>query len=495
MRYGLRSAPLASAPSAPPLTPLASLASAVAPSLEGRHEVGRRAMLQRVGGLALVAALAQPQAAPAAMPSMPSAFSGSPSAWLPMAEYAASSDFPAPFVVYLSRFLFQYDAASRDWYGSVVRALPRSWPPAQANKELSTQVGTFAASLSSGLAPYSGANGTAALWRSLQTAYGDQPGAVDQLPLLFSLLPPGDQPVDLMRRSLAGRTPLPAVDATLVLRASCDALLPLSTVPVWDASTAGFTLPAAAMGALAEALGGVGRGPLSKEVVMSSATYRGFAISGGCGCALTHLLVVPLDVIKTRLQTRPGVYTGFGDAFVRIKEEEGASMLYWGAGATGAGYFTYGVCVYPLYELFKRLIFEWAGNEMVLAARVPLVLLAGAVATFFTCFAITPFEAVRIRMVECPSYAPSVDRAFGRYIDEGGWAALYDGLLPLLVRQVPLRDGQIPRPTCTCSSYMHMLVLHAHARPTCTCASYMHMRMHMPGPLRDGQIPRLRHRR
>jgi len=221
-----------------------------------------------------------------------------------------------------------------------------------------------------------------------------------------------------------------------VLRASCDALLPLSIVPVWDASTAGFTLPAAAMGALADALGGVGRGPVSKEVVMSSATYRGFAISGGCGCALTHLLVVPLDVIKTRLQTRPGVYKGFGDALVRIKEEEGASMLYWGVGATGAGYFTYGVCVYPLYELFKRLIFEWAGSEMVLAARVPLVLLAGAVATFFTCFAITPFEAVRIRMVECPSYASSVDRAFGRYIDEGGWAALYDGLLPLLVRQV-----------------------------------------------------------
>ena len=43
---------------------------------------------------------------------------------------------------------------------------------------------------------------------------------------------------------------------------------------------------------------------------------------------------------------------------------------------------------------------------MVLGARVPLVLLAGAVATVFTCFAITPFEAVRIRMVECPAYAP-----------------------------------------------------------------------------------------
>ena len=33
---------------------------------------------------------------------------------------------------------------------------------------------------------------------------------------------------------------------------------------------------------------------------------------------------------------------------------------------------------------------------------MPLVLFAGAVATIFTCFLITPFEAVRIRMVERP---------------------------------------------------------------------------------------------
>ena len=66
------------------------------------------------------------------------------------------------------------------------------------------------------------------------------------------------------------------------------------------------------------------------------------------------------------------------------------------------GYFSYGICVYPLYEFFKRALFELAGAEVVLLARIPLVLLSGAIATFFTCFAITPFEAVRIRMVECP---------------------------------------------------------------------------------------------
>ncbi len=67
---------------------------------------------------------------------------------------------------------------------------------------------------------------------------------------------------------------------------------------------------------------------------------------------------------------------------------------------------------------------------------MPLVLGAGALATVFTCFLITPFEAVRIRMVERPEFAPSLPAAAARYIDEGGVVSLYDGLPPLMVRQV-----------------------------------------------------------
>ena len=43
---------------------------------------------------------------------------------------------------------------------------------------------------------------------------------------------------------------------------------------------------------------------------------------------------------------------------------------------------------------------------------------------------------VRIRMVEQPDSAPNVQEAFRRYSAAGGITALYDGLLPLLVRQV-----------------------------------------------------------
>ena len=63
------------------------------------------------------------------------------------------------------------------------------------------------------------------------------------------------------------------------------------------------------------------------------------------------------------------------------------------------------------YELAKRMLFELAGPTGVMEMRVPLVLLAGALATVVTCFLITPFE-VRRRRCRCgmeskrPSHPP-----------------------------------------------------------------------------------------
>ena len=97
--------------------------------------------------------------------------------------------------------------------------------------------------------------------------------------------------------------------------------------------------------------GTVGRVPIPRERPLGSTEYSLFALSGALGCALTHSLVVPLDVVKTRIQTRPGQYAGFGDALTTINREEGAAMLLQGLGATVVGYFLYGVSVYPGYEV------------------------------------------------------------------------------------------------------------------------------------------------
>ena len=79
--------------------------------------------------------------------------------------------------------------------------------------------------------------------------------------------------------------------------------------------------------------------------------YALFGISGATGCALTHSVVIPLDVIKTRAQTSTESAINIA---TEIVDKEGISGLLTGAQATLAGYAWYGVSVYPSYAFFKR---------------------------------------------------------------------------------------------------------------------------------------------
>jgi len=257
------------------------------------------------------------------------------------------------------------------------------------------------------------------------------------------MLPAADQPVGLIRSAVQteqptadGAEPSPAEgeEASSTLLLAPDQLLPAGVLPKWDVGSGGFQMPPPYRSG--DAFGRVGSTPVTQEKRLSGHEYGKFALSGGFGCAITHLGVVPLDVVKTRLQTRPGAYASMRDAASSIVQQEGLPMLFQGAGATGVGYFLYGVSVYPGYEFWKRTLFELAGQQVQLVARVPLVLLAGAIATIFTCFLITPFETVRIRMVEEPEFAPNLAEAGRRYLREGGVESLYDGLIPLMIRQV-----------------------------------------------------------
>lgn len=85
-------------------------------------------------------------------------------------------------------------------------------------------------------------------------------------------------------------------------------------------------------------------------------------------------------------------------------------MLMKGLGPTLAGYFWYGITVYPGYELFKRLFIELVGPLNAALFRVPLVLAAGASATCFACIGVCPAE-VRAR--------EHLDRGGGRVGGEG----------------------------------------------------------------------------
>ena len=298
----------------PPRTLSPSAAPSLRPAQAPRApHVTRRGALQQLS-VALAAC-----ATVTSVPSLPSAASAaapppSPN-WLPMAQFSrasAESMFPEPFVAYLARFLVTYDAPTASWYRNKLAVLPASWSDARRRTAIADTLGEFSASLTYRLAPMAAAGsvGAASLWDTLQAAYGADAasGARSQLPLLFSLLRPAEQPIDAMgaallqldggggsgsRGSEARRsehdgtgsstalTPMSASTATELadaLGARADVLLPSSVRPQWDPESGAYGLPAELRRALssedaARQLGSIGRAPLSSERPLSASEY------------------------------------------------------------------------------------------------------------------------------------------------------------------------------------------------------------------------------
>lgn len=64
-------------------------------------------------------------------------------------------------------------------------------------------------------------------------------------------------------------------------------------------------------------------GTFAQERSLTAIDFGLFAACGAVGCTSTHLTVVPLDVVKTRLQTDPGRYAGLAEGVTTIAKEVG----------------------------------------------------------------------------------------------------------------------------------------------------------------------------
>ncbi|CAM9262726.1 unnamed protein product [Choristocarpus tenellus] len=363
-------------------------------------------------------------------------------------ESQGMETYPEEFVAYLSRFLLNFDEECRLFYDERLATVP-------AEKEYAVRWETFqgmSASVGFGLDRFPGPQGIQDLCSSLTHQYMTSPGdgSANQLAVLFSLLPPALQPVASVKALLArpsgttGTSPVIATAAGMLdvgdtFRTDPTALLPDSVRPLYDPLIKAFSVPEISQ--YLQQVEGVGafgtRGmtPIYKERDLGFGEYGLFAACGAVGCTATHLAVIPLDVVKTRLQTDPGRYGGLVDGVSTIAKEEGWMALLKGLGPTLGGYLWYGITVYPGYELFKRLYMSMMGPVMAGLFRVPLVLAAGATATVIACVGVCPAEAVRIRQVADPSVG-NFGSAVRQIVSESGWGKLYEGFLPILFRQV-----------------------------------------------------------
>ncbi|EGC38709.1 hypothetical protein DICPUDRAFT_28225 [Dictyostelium purpureum] len=166
-------------------------------------------------------------------------------------------------------------------------------------------------------------------------------------------------------------------------------------------------------------------------------------MGGALGCCFTHVIVVPMDVVKTRLQTDPIKYNkGMVDGMKTIIREEGSMMLLQGLGATTVGYAVQGFFKFGLYEVFKKKISAQFSEEDAKAYRIPIWVTASAIAETVGDVALCPFEAVRIRQVSDPKFASGFFTAFTRLYREEGFKGFYKGLTPIILKQVPYTASQ-----------------------------------------------------
>jgi len=179
--------------------------------------------------------------------------------------------------------------------------------------------------------------------------------------------------------------------------------------------------------------------------------YALLALSGGLACTLTHSAVIPLDVVKTRLQTTDGgertekinLHPGgelLEEASAIIKEE-GLSALFLGSQATIAGYLWYGITVYPAYFFLKLWIVSLLEPCVALSQENTIAFIAGALAAVIASIGLTPAEACRIRTVADPTTFKRLGLlGTAQYISNENpvlqWRTLFGGFNSLLLRQV-----------------------------------------------------------
>jgi len=207
---------------------------------------------------------------------------------------------------------------------------------------------------------------------------------------------------------------------------------------------------------------------------IGSAKYFALCGLGGVlSCGLTHTGVVPLDLVKCRLQTNSAKYVNLFTGFKVTIAEEGLKGLARGWAPTFFGYSVQGLGKFGFYEVFKSIYGGFLGEENAYLWRTSMYLAASASAEFFADIGLCPFEAVKVKIQTQPGWADTFKEGFPKLYQEEGLFGYYKGIVPLWGRQIPytmmkfacfektvefLYKNVVPKPRAECSKGEQLIV-------------------------------------
>jgi len=207
-----------------------------------------------------------------------------------------------------------------------------------------------------------------------------------------------------------------------------------------------------------------------------SAKYYALCGFGGVlSCGITHTAVVPLDLVKCRIQVDKEKYKNLGNGFKLTLKEGGAKALALGWAPTFFGYSMQGLGKFGFYEAFKILYSGMIGEENTYLYRTTLYLVSSASAEFFADIMLCPMEAVKVRIQTSPvgTFPTTLRTALPKIMASEGFGGLYKGITPLWGRQIPytmmkfacfertveaLYANVVPKPRAECTKGEQLIV-------------------------------------
>lgn len=179
-----------------------------------------------------------------------------------------------------------------------------------------------------------------------------------------------------------------------------------------------------------------GRAPIERNMQLDLSEIFRFGLSGAVCSGGVGLFLTPIELVKTKTQTNPQRYPGVLSSFQTIRNEEGASTFFTGWAPTLLGQFVSGGALYMLTEIIRRSLTDAAGADAV-SLEVPIILAAAAISAAVAAVLICPFEAVRIRTVAQPNYAPNSAGVLTRMLDEEGIGSLINAIPIFVLKNIP----------------------------------------------------------
>jgi solute carrier family 25 phosphate transporter 3 len=165
--------------------------------------------------------------------------------------------------------------------------------------------------------------------------------------------------------------------------------------------------------------------------------YSLCALGGVISCGTTHTAVVPLDLVKCRIQVNPQKYGNISKGFKVTYAEGGMRAFGKGWAPTFVGYSLQGLGKFGFYEVFKTMYNGMLTEEQAYLWRTGVYLAASASAEFFADMLLCPMEAVKVRIQTSEKWVSTLREGAPKiYKAEGLWG-FYKGITPLWGRQIP----------------------------------------------------------